>query len=831
MKRKIALILAALMIFSGTTDSLTMMVRAEEVIENAGEATVSASELFEDRTVSESDVEETAVDEICDNEIGSSEDINVLEESSADIAEEEEGLILPTGDIFGTVVEVDFEEALDEGLVDLSDETAVLSGDEVVDESKDSAIYNTEWDKYSTNYYYNNLSSSQKKLWDTFDKQCRGYLNGTANTGEYTPLVCTGSTLNSWNEAVDVLRLFRYSNPQYYFLSSGYMRSWSYKYGEGFKYYTGICIYEKFQNGAKRKTATQQFKSVITTYESMLATCKTDEDKVRKIHDLICNNVEYNYDAIEYGADDEVHLSQTAYSALVMDSTVCAGYAMAFELLANGQGIDTVCVTSDDHQWNKVRVNSIWSNIDTTWADQDTYIYYEYYEKSDANYKSGNSSHKEESLWTGVSPSATVNSTASGRTYGTIAAPTRRVATPVVNVELKSGKLKVTMECSTPGAVIYYTTDGNVPSPGQSKSAIYKKAITVSKKSDVKAVAVLPGYLDSNIGEETSYAVNYVLNGGENSSSNPVAYKCSKGTVTLKSPTRKGYTFNGWYLEPTFDTKVKTLSKSNVTNGMYLYAKWTPYTFYVKYNSNGSKAVGKMPSKDTIVYQQGNRISENVYTRVGYDFIGWNTKSKGTGTAYADKADISQDYYKNKSTVYLYAQWRAHVYTIKLNGNGADGGSTANITASYGTSYKLTNGYTRTGYTFAGWSVTPSGKTQDPKYPDNPEKLIKAKTYKNKESVKNLASDQGAVVNLYAQWKLVDYSITYNLNKGKLPTGTIKKYNVTTDTFTLAEPTRKGYVFDGWYLDSKFKNKLEDTVIEKGSTGNIKVYAKWSKVK
>ena len=40
-------------------------------------------------------------------------------------------------------------------------------------------------------------------------------------------------------------------------------------------------------------------------------------------------------------------------------------------------------------------------------------------------------------------------------------------------------------------------------------------------------------------------------------------------------------------------------------------------------------------------------------------------------------------------------------------------------------------------------------------------------------------------------------------------------------------PTRKGYVFKGWYLDKKFKKKV--TVINKGSSGNKTLYAKWKK--
>ena len=58
----------------------------------------------------------------------------------------------------------------------------------------------------------------------------------------------------------------------------------------------------------------------------------------------------------------------------------------------------------------------------------------------------------------------------------------------------------------------------------------------------------------------------------------------------------------------------------------------------------------------------------------------------------------------------LYARWTPNKYTISYNGNGATGGSTANTTATYDQSAAIaTNGFTRTGYTFAGWTTKTDG--------------------------------------------------------------------------------------------------------------------------
>ena len=56
----------------------------------------------------------------------------------------------------------------------------------------------------------------------------------------------------------------------------------------------------------------------------------------------------------------------------------------------------------------------------------------------------------------------------------------------------------------------------------------------------------------------------------------------------------------------------------------------------------------------------------------------------------------------------------------------------------YGTSYTLTaNAYKKTGYKFKGWNTKANGT---------------GTTYKDKASVKNLTTKNGATVTLYAQW-------------------------------------------------------------------------------
>ena len=75
---------------------------------------------------------------------------------------------------------------------------------------------------------------------------------------------------------------------------------------------------------------------------------------------------------------------------------------------------------------------------------------------------------------------------------------------------------------------------------------------------------------------------------------------------------------------------------------------------------------------------------------------------------------------------------------------------------------------------------------------------------------------------------MIKYNITYKLNGGTNSKSNPKNFAASTATFTLKNPTRKGYSFKGWYTNAKFTGKAV-TKIAKGSTGNKTLYAKWAK--
>lgn len=88
------------------------------------------------------------------------------------------------------------------------------------------------------------------------------------------------------------------------------------------------------------------------------------------------------------------------------------------------------------------------------------------------------------------------------------------------------------------------------------------------------------------------------------------------------------------------------LTKTDNENGTTTYKTVTKYK--VTFDNNGGK--GTMPAQEI---GGTAALNANAFTKEGYTFDGWNTTSDGSGTAYADKADVTP-----AADMTLYAQWK-----------------------------------------------------------------------------------------------------------------------------------------------------------------------------
>ena len=71
-----------------------------------------------------------------------------------------------------------------------------------------------------------------------------------------------------------------------------------------------------------------------------------------------------------------------------------------------------------------------------------------------------------------------------------------------------------------------------------------------------------------------TYSITYELNGGTNNGSNPDSYN-TEIAITLSNPTRKGYTFAGWYFDSSFREGTYGIPLGS-SGDKTLYAKWSP---------------------------------------------------------------------------------------------------------------------------------------------------------------------------------------------------------------------------------------------------------------
>ena len=89
----------------------------------------------------------------------------------------------------------------------------------------------------------------------------------------------------------------------------------------------------------------------------------SDIDKMKYIVDYLCDVNEYSTDP------SNCKFSQSMYSAIVTNETVCAGYATAFHYYMNALNIDATRISSCDHLWNMVRLDGEYYYMDVTWID------------------------------------------------------------------------------------------------------------------------------------------------------------------------------------------------------------------------------------------------------------------------------------------------------------------------------------------------------------------------------------------------------------------------------------------------------------------------------
>ena len=252
------------------------------------------------------------------------------------------------------------------------------------------------------------------------------------------------------------------------------------------------------------------------------------------------------------------------------------------------------------------------------------------------------------------------------------------------------------------------------------------------------------------------YTISYDLADGVNNPENPTSYTIESGLITLKDPTRVGYTFVGWYN----GEQLVTTIDSNTLENISLTAKWTVNSYKLTFDVDGNLTEKTFKYGETVV------AIENP-TKVGHTFTGWSKELPVKMPA---------------NDLYVSATWTVNSYKITFD---VDGNLTEK-TFKYGETVVAIENPTKVGHTFAGWSE------------ELPETMP--------------AND----ITVEAIWTVNSYKLTFDVD-GNL---TEKTFKYGESVIAIENPTKVGHTFAGWSEDLPVKMPANDITVEATWTVN-----------
>lgn len=391
----------------------------------------------------------------------------------------------------------------------------------------------------------------------------------------------------------------------------------------------------------------------------------------------------------------------------------------------------------------------------------------------------------------------------------------------------------------------------------------------------------------TNTGNDATGDLNVTLSGA-----NATGFTLSKTTINSITGTDSTDTFT---IKPNTGLDAGTYTATVTVTGMNIVSRSfdvsftvsSAATYTVKFNANGGS--GTMADMTVNTGSQAT-LSENAFTRTGYEFIGWNDRSDGSGTNYSDKGAVPTA--NAGETITLYAKWvngkvsddAAHVSGIEANGLNevakeektditlvvqteveTEGDTGQNAIKASADAPRNFGFYDIRLEKSAGGTVENASSVIEIKLPYDFTNKTNIKVYRYHGSTaeeltqldtramspyedgKCFVDIENGCIYIYSS-KFSTYAIGYKTvsvgTGGGTGGGTIR-YTVKFDTdggsavssktvtrnskvAEPADPTKDGYTFDGWYTD---KNLTAAYDFSQPVTKNITLYAKWTEVK
>lgn len=154
------------------------------------------------------------------------------------------------------------------------------------------------------------------------------------------------------------------------------------------------------------------------------------------------------------------------------------------------------------------------------------------------------------------------------------------------------------------------------------------------------------------------YSITYHVDNDAAFSTTHNSYTVQDAAITLDQPSRTGYTFVGWYDNAGFTGNPITAITAGSTGNVELWAKLRANTCTIHFEANHESAMGTMADQTFTFNDTAKALTANAFYMNTGTWLRWNTKADGSGTDYADGAELRNLTAEDGKVITLYAQWR-----------------------------------------------------------------------------------------------------------------------------------------------------------------------------
>ena len=314
--------------------------------------------------------------------------------------------------------------------------------------------------------------------------------------------------------------------------------------------------------------------------------------------------------------------------------------------------------------------------------------------------------HKQQGLNGGYTIKETETNTA---TFNTSVSPNTKTYTgfatpPKQTITITSGTNEVNYEYTRNRYHLTINPNGGTTSTELSQEVFFEKEVNI--QSPVKEGYTFTNWSGATLQDTilTMPANNVTLSANYTANSYTVYFDANQGTVNptsktviydstygeLPTPSRDGYTFNGWYVN---GIQIESTSIVKITQSTSAVAHWLKDSYMLTINPNGGSY-----NNSTSAFEQGLEFEQELNivdpNWEGHTFTGWTVS--GNGSTYNANTKVFKMGFANAT---LTANWDTNTYKLTISDT-----FTCDIETyvTYQGTYSLCTPE-REGYTFTGW--------------------------------------------------------------------------------------------------------------------------------